>query len=623
MVYEHVLGELELQVAHGDDYSTNAVSCPSARSQRHSARCPFGRSRAASLLQSRRPVGEDRYRRFPRRVNWPANNETLAVVADVILLPVAATNYESLRRFSISMDTSGQIPHIGRMMRSLTFAVAAFLFTATVAAAQSGPERLTEWRRAHEREIVRELMELVSVPNIATNEADMKRNAARLTTMFRSRGFDVETTDGAGSPVVLANLTVPDALGILTFYIHYDGQAVTLSEWTHCLPFEPCLVSPQGKIAVDSVATLSPEWRMYGRSTSDDKGPIVALLNAVDAVRAVDGGPKWSLRVVLDGQEEAGSANFDRFVDSFPEKLQGDLALTLDGPRHPSGVPSVYFGVRGGARVTVRVYGAAIDLHSGNYGNWAPDPSFRLARLLASMKDETGRVLIDGFYDDVAALTKEDRQALADAPNVEKELMYAFGVASPELPDERLESKLNLPTLSVEAMEAGGGFRAPLRTVVPSSASARLAMRMVAGLDPDKQNERVIAHIRKQGYFVVVNRDPTMEERRTHALLSRVDPRGGSHASRSAMGHPLARGVIAALTRDGMPPVRLPTLGGGLPFSAFSDVLGMPTIGISLVNFDNNQHGPDENLRLQNLWDAVDLLANVITMPRLSERGQQ
>ena len=500
-------------------------------------------------------------------------------------------------------------------MRSAPVFVALFL-TATVAAAQSAPERITQWRRAHEREIVRELMQLVSFPNVATNEADMKRNVERLTEMFRSRGFVVETTDGPGSPVVLANLAVPKALGILTFYIHYDGQAVVPGEWTHCPPFDACLVSAEGKVSLDAVATLNPEWRIYGRSTSDDKGPIVALLNAVDAVRAAGSGPAWNLRVVLDGEEEAGSANFDRFVTTFPDKLRGDLALTLDGPRHPSGVPSVYFGVRGGAGVTVTVYGAAMDLHSGNYGNWAPDPSFRLAHLLGSMKDESGRVLIDGFYDDVAPLTPEERLALVEAPNVEKTLMRALGVASPELPDERLELKLNLPTLSVQTLEAGGGFSAQARSVVPRSASARLAMRIVAGIDPDKQNERVTAHITKQGYFVVTNRDPSMEEQRTHPLLARVDPRGGSRASRSSMAHPLAGGVIAALTRDGVPPVRLPTLGGTLPFGAFSDVLGIATIGVSLVNFDNNQHGPDENLRLQNLWDSVELLASVITMPR-------
>jgi acetylornithine deacetylase/succinyl-diaminopimelate desuccinylase-like protein len=504
-------------------------------------------------------------------------------------------------------------------MRARTSLVAVLLFAATSAAAQSNAARITEWRRAHERDIARELMELVAIPNVATNDADMRRNAERLTAMFRKRGFEVETTTEAkGAPVVLATLTVPDALGVLTFYIHYDGQAVTPSQWTHCPPFEPCLVSRQGKVSLEGAGPLDPETRMYGRSTSDDKGPIVAILNAVDAVKAVGGGPRWSLRVVLDGQEEAGSANFDRFVETSPDKLRGDLALTLDGPRHPSGVPTMYFGARAGAGVTVTVYGAAMDLHSGNYGNWAPDPSFRLARLLASMKDETGRVLIEGFYDDVTPLTEEERRALAEAPNVEQELKRAFGVAVPELPDERIEVKYNRPTLSVQNLEAGGGFSTQARTVVPGSSSARLAIRMVAGLDPERQNERVIAHIRKQGYFVVINRDPTMDERRAHALLARVDRRGGARASRSSMAHPLARAVIAALTRDGVPPVRLPTLGGSLPFGSFSDVLGMPTVGISLVNFDNNQHGPDENLRLQNLWDGVELLASVMAMPRPS-----
>lgn len=501
-----------------------------------------------------------------------------------------------------------------RLVMAATIALAVASSGAQTLAAQSTVE---QWRLAHERQIIDEFMPLLSIPNVARNEADMRRNAELLATMFRRRGFTVETTEGSGSPVIFARLDAQPSRGTLTLYIHYDGQPVDSAGWTRCGPFAPCVVGPSGPVTLDaSVTRFDPEARIYARSTSDDKGPIMALLAAVDALRATGGKPAWSLRVVLDGQEEAGSANFRRFVQQRGDALKSDLAIMLDGPRHPSGRPTMYFGVRGGANLTVTVHTARGDLHSGNYGNWAPDPSIHLARLLASMKDERGRVVIEGFYDDVTPLTEAERRALAEAPDVEAALSWAFGVARPERTEARLEYKLNEPTLNVLAMESGGGVRAPGRTAIPAAASARIAMRLVHGLDPVKQVDLVVAHIRRQGYHVVLNRDPTDEERLAHPLLARVDRRGGSRATRVSLEEPLAQAVVGALTRDGTPPVRLPTLGGSMPFGEFSEGLRIPTVGVSLVNHDNNQHASDENLRLQNLWEGIELLARVLTMPR-------
>jgi acetylornithine deacetylase/succinyl-diaminopimelate desuccinylase-like protein len=474
------------------------------------------------------------------------------------------------------------------------------------------------WTARHQREIVNEFSSLLALPNVARNDADMRRNAEQLKTMFERRGFVVELQQvTTGAPVVLATLDAPSSVGTLTLYIHYDGQPVDSTEWTKCGPFAPCVMGPGGK--VDATATtFDPDARIYARSASDDKGPIMALLAAVDALKATGSRPAWSLRVVLDGQEEAGSANFRRFASSSGDKLKADLAITLDGPRHPSGRPTMYFGVRGSAGVSITVITSRNDLHSGNYGNWAPDPSMLLGKLLSSMKDSTGRVVIEGFYDDVTPLTATEKKALAEAPNVEAAMAGEFGVARPERADTRLEQKLNEPTLNVLQMESGGGFSAPGRTAIPAMARARLAMRLVHGLDPANMNDRVIAHVRKQGYFVVLNRDPTEEERRAHPLLARVDARGGSRATRVSMDDPLPQAVAKALTRGSVTPVQLPTLGGSMPFGEFSEGLKLATVGVSLVNHDNNQHGPDENLKLRNLWEGVDLLASILTMPRPS-----
>ena len=500
-----------------------------------------------------------------------------------------------------------------------TYAVAGVVMLLTpppCSVAHAQASAISGWRVQHERRIASELLALVALPNVAGNDAELRKNAELLTAMFQRRGFRVEATSGAGSPVILAELNAARPRGTLTFYIHYDGQPVVAKEWTRCGPVAPCIVGPAGPVTLDSTTRLDPEWRIYGRSASDDKGPIVALLSAIEALRATSGGPAWNIRVVLDGQEEAGSANFRRFVAERGDALKGDLAITLDGPRHPSGRPTMYFGVRGGANLTVTTYAARNDLHSGNYGNWAPDPSVRLGRLLASMKEETGRVTIDGFYDSVTPLTPTELRALNAAPNVEAALAKDFGIARPERPGERLEKKLNEPTLNVLAMESGGGLSVAGRTAIPASASARIAMRLVQGIDPVKQLDLVVAHIRKQGYFVVVNREPTDEERLAHALLARVERRGGNAASRVSMEDPMAQGVIAALTKDGVPPVQLPTLGGSMPFGEFSVTLKMPTVGVSIVNHDNNQHGPDENLRLRDLWDGIEMLAAILTMPR-------
>lgn len=496
------------------------------------------------------------------------------------------------------------------MRRALGGAFVMAVAAGATAAAQ--PAGVAAWRAAHERAIVDELAGLVALPNVAGNDADMRKNAADLERRFTARKFSVETVGGPGSPVVFASLDVPGARGTLTFYIHYDGQPVDPAEWTRCKPFAPCLWSATGPVPDDPTrARFDPEWRLYGRSASDDKGPIVALLNAVDALRATGMGPAWNLRVVLDGEEEAGSANFRRFAAARASLLKTDLAITLDGPRHPSGRPTVYFGVRGGAGVTITVYGAKGDVHSGNYGNWAPDPSMRLAKLLATMKDDDGRVLIKDFYTGVRPLTPTETAALAAAPSVEARLARDFAVATPERPGERLEVKLNQPTLSILELSTSG---IPGRSAIPGSASARLEVRMVKDLVPETQNQRIIDHVKAQGYHVVTGRDPSDEERRAHRLIARVDPRRGSAASRVSMDDPKAQAVVRALTFNGVPPVQLPTLGGGLPFGTFSDQYAMPTVGVSLVNFDNNQHGPDENLRLQNLWEGIEMLAALMTL---------
>ena len=159
--------------------------------------------------------------------------------------------------------------------------------------------------------------------------------------------------------------------------------------------------------------------------------------------------------MLLDGEEEAGSPNFDATMVRHASDVKSDLAIVVDSPRHPSGLPTVFYGSRGTATATVKVYGATGDLHSGNYGNFTTDPTMALARLLASMKDERGNVMIRNFYDDVVPLTATEQKALDDIPNIDRTLLEEFGLARPEHPDSRIEAQHNRPTLSVTGIESG------------------------------------------------------------------------------------------------------------------------------------------------------------------------
>ncbi len=505
-------------------------------------------------------------------------------------------------------------------MRANRKFIAAGVCVAIAIAAAPGDvtTRVRAWRADHEMQILHSLFDFLAIPNVASNKADIERNAVALTRMFEQERFAPETVATGGSPLVLAERRVPNVRRTLTFYFHYDGQPVDPSEWTYEAPFRPIIVvahEPAGRtITLDSWKDrIDPEWRIYGRSSSDDKSPIVAFLSAIEALDESDIALTSNVRVLVEGEEEAGSPHLEAAIRDHADRIRADALLLVDGPRHPSDRPTLTFGARGIMNAIVTVYGPAHDLHSGNYGNWAPNPALALARLLASMKDDAGRVTIDGFYADVVPLTAEERKAIDDIPDVGPMLMKTFGFSRPETPD-RLELRHNLPTLNINAMEAGGGVGGQGRTIIPASAQARLDLRFVKGVDPTGQLERVIAHIRKQGYFIV-DKEPDAETRAAHPLIASVARVGGYPAGRTPLDIPIARAISKAVAdASGGSVVRLPTLGGSAPFYLFSDVLKVPTIGLSIVNFDNNQHSANENVRIQNLWDGIETMAAILTM---------
>jgi len=499
--------------------------------------------------------------------------------------------------------------------------VAAVVSALGLAAPDDAVGRVRTWREQHEKEILLDLFDFLKIPNVASNKADIERNAQALARMFELRRFLPDRIATSGSPVVLAERRAPGARRTITFYFHYDGQPVDPTEWTYEPPFSPVIVAehePAGRtITLASWKDrIDPEWRIYGRSSSDDKSPIVAFLAAVEGLDQTNIAFTSNIRVVLEGDEEAGSPSLESVVREHGDRLRGDALIMVDGPRHASGRPTLFFGARGIMSAVLTVYGPVRDLHSGNYGNWAPNPALALARLLASMKDDQGRITVAGFYDDVTPLTAEERKAIDEIPDEAPTLMKTFGFSKPENQTERLELRHNLPTLNINAFEAGGAVGGQGRTIIPASASARLDLRLVKSIDPGRQFDRLVAHVRQQGFFVA-EREPDAALRAAHPWIARVTRGGGYPAGRTPLTVPIAASISKALgDAAGGPIVRLPTIGGSAPFYVFTDVLKVPTFGLSIVNFDNNQHGPNENLRIGNLWEGIDSMVALLTMPQ-------
>lgn len=528
---------------------------------------------------------------------------------------------------NVKMHSNTVVPHrtLPRPTKKLLLAVISCVIAAPISA-QSGGDVARSYREAHEVEILKDFAELLSYPNSARDLDDITRAAEYIRDELLEVGVDSELLQLEGvPPIVYGELNVPGATRTLGIYVHYDGQPVDPSNWTHP-PFEPTLYTapiPQGGRELpmpDPGDPIDPAWRLYARSAGDDKAPIAALLPVLRAFRESGTQSTSNLILFFDGEEEAGSRNLPRYMETFKERLDPiDIWLFFDGPAHPSGRPQITFGVRGSMGMEVTVYGATRNLHSGHYGNWAPDTGVILSRLLVSMKDETGRVLVDGWYDTADLIGDEERAALAAMPAWDNQLKRELGIVRSEGEPESLPQRLMVPALNIRGITSGN-TGALARNVIPNTAVAALGIRLVKGNEPEHLRQLIIDHIQREG-FHVISEDPDMETRLRYPLIAKVTGGGGSRAARTSMSNPFAQSVMAAASvaadrafgQGSL--VVAPGMGGTLPITPFTEILQKPAIIVPVANHDNNQHAPDENLRIANLWYAIDLYAQLLTMP--------
>jgi acetylornithine deacetylase/succinyl-diaminopimelate desuccinylase-like protein len=483
-------------------------------------------------------------------------------------------------------------------------------------------QEIRDYRMNNENRIIRELTEFLAIPNVASDTENIEKNATRLQAMLEARGIETHLLPITGrGPVVFGKLTVVNARRTIIFYAHYDGQPVDASAWTDGKPFEPVLRSgslESGGQRISSPADspehhaiYSDDWRIYARSASDDKSPIVALLAALDALHANKIPLAVNLKLILEGEEEDGSQNLERVLLAHKNLLDADLLISADGPVHQSGRPLIFFGNRGILGFQLTTYGANRALHSGHYGNWAPNPGFSLARLLTSMKSADGKVLIDGFYGDVVPLNTTEKDALAAIPGNDADVQRELQFAKPQGSGQHLAESLQFPSLNIRGLRSAY-VGEQTQNVVPEKATAAMDIRLVKGEDPDKKFEQVLNHIRKQGFFVTAD-EPTKEERLAHAEIARVVKDSSNYpASRTSMELPVSQALIKTVQdATSGETVVAPMLGGSVPMYIF-EKLEMPWIGVPIVNYDNHQHSSDENLRLGQLWRGIEVYGAIL-----------
>ncbi|HUQ87122.1 MAG TPA: M20/M25/M40 family metallo-hydrolase [Vicinamibacterales bacterium] len=490
----------------------------------------------------------------------------------------------------------------------------AVLFALLASPAFTQSADVSDYVRRHQGEIVRELLALVAIPNHRADLPNIKRNAELLRQMLERRGMKPEVWDTPTAPLVYGERLVPGATRTILFYIHFDGQPVDKAAWKQDDPFKPIVRAgslEEGAAVVTDVATresFPDNYRVYARSAGDDKGPIQAFVSAMDAIGSK---PSQNIKLILHGEEEGGGPSLDYAIKNHAEKLRSDVLIIVDGPQHPSNKPTIYYGARGGAGLEVTVYTAKSGMHSGNYGNWLPDANVRLTQLISSMFTPAGKVAIDGFYDDVLPFPAAAVQMMTAVPDVSDTMRQQYGLGSTDGAASSLQEGLNLPAFSVHMMKGGevGG-------VIAASATAEIALRLVKENSPRVMVDRILAHIRKQGYFIV-DKDPDTATMAAHPRIAKVTTRANaeSGAWRTDPDLPAVKFIADALrARYGdNNVVRIRTLGGGIPAGAFINAFQVPTVGISLANYDDNQHTDNENLRLGHLWKGIETLAALMT----------
>lgn len=469
----------------------------------------------------------------------------------------------------------------------------------------------------------RDYFDVLALPNDAIVPADIQKNVAWFDVAFKKRGFTTQMLPNDGKPMLFAQLPQEPGRKTILFYMHLDGQPVIPAQWAQKSPWIPVLKKRDAKGTFEEIdaaplfaGPVDPEWRVFGRAAADDKAPIMMLLAAVDALKDRGEKSQVNIKVILDSEEEKGSPSIGKVMRAHLDLLASDGMVIHDGPMHPTNRPTLIFGNRGAAQARLVVYGAKVSLHSGHYGNYSPNPAQRLATLLASMKDDTGRVTVPGYYDRVK-LGDAERKVMAAVPDDEAALKKRLGIAQADQVGRNYQEALQYPSLNVRGM-ASAAVGDKVANIVPDVAVAELDLRTTPESDAAYLGKLIEAHIRRQGYELVPG-PPTDEQRaRFPKLATFTYQTEGGDAAGQPIESPLGQWAYRAVVDEFGPtpePVRIRMMGGTVPTAEIVEALRVPFVIVPLVNADNNQHASNENMRIGNYIEGVRTIHALMTHP--------
>lgn len=468
------------------------------------------------------------------------------------------------------------------------------------------------------RHSIDELRDFVAIPNDANQVADINRNITWLTEKFSDRGFNTASLPTDGLPLFFAALPMEPNKKTLLFYMHLDGQPVAAELWDQESPYKMVVKKPtENGFEMASFEDLNEDipmdWRLFGRSTSDDKGPIVMFLNSLDLLKKNGVEIPFNIKVVLDAEEEKSSKPLAKAVQTYKDLLEADFLIINDGPVHASGMPTIVYGCRGITTVTLTTYGPEKPQHSGHYGNYAPNPAFELAQVLSSLKDAEGKVLVPGYYKGIS-LTEQDLAVLKAVPDAEESIKDLLGIYKPEAVGGFYQEALQYPSLNVRGM-ASGWVGDQARTIIPSQATAAIDLRLVPETDGTNLQNLLEAHLKNQGYTVFES-EPSKADKMKYPKVIRLEKGSVTPAFRTDLSLPFGAHLKTLLEgRFKSDVVQIRTMGGTVPIAPFVNALKIPAYIVPMVNPDNNQHSPNENLTIGQIDYGIKIFYALLSTP--------
>ena len=438
-----------------------------------------------------------------------------------------------------------------------------------------------------------ELCDLLRIPSVSADpdfNDDVKRCAEEVASSLKKAGAgNVEVMETPGHPIVFGEYHVSDEAPTVLVYGHYDVQPPDPIDLWDNPAFDPII----------KTTPKHPEGAIFARGACDDKGQMFMHVKALESMKA-SGDVPCNIKFIIEGEEEVGSSHLDTFLETHKDKLSADVVLVSDTGIISNDIPSITVGLRGLSYVEVEVTGPNRDLHSGLYGGAAPNPINILCEMIASLKDEDQRIAVEGFYDDVLELTKEEREDMARAPFNEAEHRESIGIGAHEgeraySPTERMSIR---PTLDINGIW-GGYMKEGAKTVIASKATAKVSMRLVPYQDHEKITKLFTKHFHK-----IAPPSVTVKVTEMHGATPAVTPTDSPayHAASLAMKHTFGKNPV---------PIRS---GGSIPIVAsFERILGLKTVLFGFGLDSDAIHSPNEHYGVFNFFKGIETIPHFYT----------